>query len=411
MGAMPADAPAPSRLDRLRDAMPGWAGGVLTGIQGALLSYLVVLAPALAAIAGAPSLDGSATVDWGGASNVATHVWLLGHGVPAVIGGVTVSLIPLGLPLISGLILAAVARRFATKSWTSWALACVSFAAGAGVVAGLATAGTAAMQDSVVRAVTVGAVIAAPSVAIGIWRAYGARLHLLDRLPGEVRGGLRLGLATFGLLWAAAAALAAAFGVLGREAIAASATGLGLDPLGAGALALAELAYVPTLVAWALAWGVGPGFVVGTGSLYAPDALTVGPVPDLPLLGALPSVAGGWWAWAPVAIVVLAALARIALRWRLGLDWASARAAAVALACVAGGLIASTLLSRGSVGAPPLDVAGAEVVPVTVIGTGLAAVGYGLVWGAMIGWRWVRGRTGASAPVRHEPAATGATAP
>ncbi|MDN4478193.1 DUF6350 family protein [Demequina sp. SYSU T00039] len=407
---MPADAPAPSRLERLRDALPGWAGGLLTGVQGAVLSYLVVLAPALAAIAGAPSLDGSATVDWGGASTVATHVWLLGHGVPVVAGGVTVSLVPLGLPLLSGLILAGVARRFATKSWISWALACASFASSAGLIAGLATAATDTTGDSVARATTVAAVIAAPAVAIGIWRAYGARLHLLDRLPGEVRGGLRLGLATLGLLWLAAGALSAAFAVLGRVGIAEMATGLGLDPLGAGALAIAELAYVPTMVAWGLTWLIGPGFVVGAGSLYAPDTLTAGAVPDVPLLGALPTVAGGWWAWAPVGVVVIAAIVRIALRWRLGIDWASARAGGVALASVAVGLTAVTVLSRGSLGAPPLDVAGAEPVPVVILGTSLTALGYAAVWGTMLLWRWVRARTGAPAPVVHEPARAGTTA-
>lgn len=376
----------------MREALPGWAGGVLTGLQGVLLSYLVVLAPALAAVAGAPSLDGSAAVDWSGAATVATRLWLLGHGVPVPAGDGVVSLVPLGMVLLSGAILASVARRFAVKTWTSWGLAVAAFAGGAGVIAGLATAATDSTTASVLRATTVGALIAAPAVAIGIWRAYGARLETLDRIPATIRAGLRLGLATFALVLLLAAAAGTAWAVLGMDRIASTATGLAMDPLGAGALALGEVLYVPTLACWMVAWVIGPGFVVGTGSLYAPDTLTEAALPQLPLLGALPSGSGGWWVWAPAVVAALAALAFALLHRRVGRGWAGARAAGTAVAVVAAGLAALTMLSRGSIGPGALAVAGAEVVPVTIVGTALVAGGYAAVWGAREGWRWLRSR-------------------
>ncbi|MDN4474981.1 DUF6350 family protein [Demequina sp. SYSU T00192] len=387
---MPADAPRPARLDRLRAALPGWAGGVLTGGQAVLLSYLVVLAPALAAVAGAPSLDGSAAVDWPGAATVATSVWLLGHGVPIDFAGATLSLVPLGMPLVSAVILAAVARRFAVKTWTSWALGVASFSAGAALVGWLGSP-DGSREANALRAALVGALIAAPAVAAGIWRAYGARLHLLDRIPSEVRAGLRLGLGTLALVVAAAAAVGGAWAVLGMDRIALIASDLRMDPLGAGALAIAETLYVPTLVCWMVAWLVGPGFVVGTGSLYAPDTLTADALPQLPLLGALPSGSGGWWTWAPLVVVVLAAVARAALSRRIGLDWASARAAGVAIAVVAAGLATLTAVSRGAAGPGRLAQMGAEIVPVTLIGTALVVAGYGAVWALAAAWRWVRG--------------------
>jgi hypothetical protein len=49
-------------------------------------------------------------------------------------------------------------------------------------------------------------------------------------------------------------------------------------------------------------------------------------------------------------------------------------------------------LSRGSIGPGALAVAGAEVVPVTIVGTALVAGGYAAVWGAREGWRWLRSR-------------------
>lgn len=399
---MPRDAQHPLASQRLRAALPGWLGGVLTGLQGAALSFVAVLAPALAAVAGAPSLDGSATVDWAGALSVATQVWLLGHGVPVVTGSLEVSLIPWGIALLSAAILVAVARRFASKTWTSWALACgtygaavaamtaLSGAVGSGSGSGAAGGTTGSGAAIVINAALLATLVAAPAVAVGIWRAYGARLSLLDRIPAWGRSGLRLGLGTLAGMVAVAALAGTAFAFLGGQDIAAIATSLDMDPLGAGALALGELLYVPTLVGWMVSWLVGPGFSVGIGSLYAPDVVTAVPVPHLPILGALPSVAGGWWAWAPVLVVVVAAGVRAALSRRIGADASSAKSAAVALGVVVGGLVTVVLATRGSVGGGDLSFAGAQVLPVVVLGTLLVVAGYGLVWGAVLAYPWVR---------------------
>jgi hypothetical protein len=60
------------------------------------------------------------------------------------------------------------------------------------------------------------------------------------------------------------------------------------DVLGGAVLTLGELAFLPNLVVWAAAWLVGPGFALGTGSAVSPLATTLGPVPAIPLLGAIP---------------------------------------------------------------------------------------------------------------------------
>jgi hypothetical protein len=61
------------------------------------------------------------------------------------------------------------------------------------------------------------------------------------------------------------------------------------DVLGGAVLTLGELAFLPNLVVWAAAWFVGPGFALGTGSAVGPLATTLGPVPAIPLLGAIPA--------------------------------------------------------------------------------------------------------------------------
>jgi Family of unknown function (DUF6350) len=58
--------------------------------------------------------------------------------------------------------------------------------------------------------------------------------------------------------------------------------------LGGFVLTLGQLAVLPNLIVWAAAWLIGPGFAIGTGSTIGPFATQVGPLPALPILGALP---------------------------------------------------------------------------------------------------------------------------
>ena len=72
----------PTRTQALLAGAPGWVGGVLTGVQAAVLGILVVITPAFAAVAAAPTTNGSATIDWMGVTTLSVRLWLLAHGVP-----------------------------------------------------------------------------------------------------------------------------------------------------------------------------------------------------------------------------------------------------------------------------------------------------------------------------------------
>jgi hypothetical protein len=58
--------------------------------------------------------------------------------------------------------------------------------------------------------------------------------------------------------------------------------------LGGLALTIAQVLFLPNLVIWAAAWLIGPGFAIGTGSMVSPLSTTLGPIPSVPVLGALP---------------------------------------------------------------------------------------------------------------------------
>jgi hypothetical protein len=76
---------------------------------------------------------------------------------------------------------------------------------------------------------------------------------------------------------------------------------------GASMVTLLQLGFLPNLAIWTLSWTTGAGFALGAGSSITPLASTVGPLPALPILGALP--AGTLeYGYAALAIPVLAGL-------------------------------------------------------------------------------------------------------
>ncbi|WP_084127811.1 DUF6350 family protein [Demequina sp. NBRC 110055] len=373
---------------------PGWVGGVLTGLQGALGPYLAVTILALAVIAADP---GPTTIDgipWGSAFTVATTVFLMAHGVPAITSIGTITLLPLGLTLLSGITTAALARRFATRSWMSWGLAVASYVTLVGVIATVALSTRPDGGSLIVRACTVAALIAAPSAALGIWRAHGATFGWATQLPAWAWTGARRASATVAWSVALASATTLVFAILGRDAIAASATALGVDGVGGVVLALAQLAYAPTVILWMLSWLTGFGFSVGVGSSYTPGEVATGALPQVPLLGALPAESGGYLVWAPLALVAIAALVRALGRRRGPLDWDEAKADAVALALVAVGAFALMAFASGAIGPGRLETSvGPAMVPVVTAWCGLVLAGYLAVTGviaardAAVRWR------------------------
>lgn len=76
--------------------------------------------------------------------------------------------------------------------------------------------------------------------------------------------------------------------------------------LGAGILIwLAQLLYLPTVQTWALAWVLGPGFAQGTGTIRSLTQVKSGPIPAVPILGALPDQTPGYWV---LALIVAGSL-------------------------------------------------------------------------------------------------------
>ncbi|MGH3312050.1 MAG: cell division protein PerM [Streptomyces sp.] len=138
------------------------------------------------------------------------------------------------------------------------------------------------------------------------------------------------------------------------DAVRASFPQLTGDWSGQWAVGLLAIALLPNAAVWAAAYGLGPGFTLGAGSVVAP-LTTDGDsrLPPFPLLAALPSEDSGW-SWAGL-VGVLAACA-VPLAAAATVSWYVARAAVPVPGCRQGAA------GRWS----------------TVYGTGLVACGCGV---------------------------------
>ena len=357
---------------------PHWVAGIVAGAQAAGLSLVVVIAPALVVVAAAPSGASGATAEWGSAVSFAAKLWLLAHGAPFATQSVTFTLVPLGLTGVSAAIVAAVAQRFASRTWGSWLLATATYAAVVGLVAVVVWGEGPATAGVVARAMSVAVIVAAPAVAVGVWRAHGAEFAWVLRVPPAIRAGVRLGLGAAAGIVVVAALTSAAWAVVGRASIAEAASGLDPDAIGGTVLAVGQAMYAPDMAIWTVAWFTGHGFFVGAESLYSPSAVTTDAVPLLPILGALPQGAGGMLVWAPLVIVATAVFAWIALRARMGQGWMAVAAIATACAVVAVTIGVLVAASSGAAGPGRLGAVGAEAIPVALTAAALAGAGFAL---------------------------------
>lgn len=80
---------------------------------------------------------------------------------------------------------------------------------------------------------------------------------------------------------------------------------LQLDVLGVVLLFVLNIALLPVACIWAVAWLSGAGFALGAGTSVSPFETLLGPVPALPLFGAVPQGWGSGALLAPLLLVLL----------------------------------------------------------------------------------------------------------
>ncbi len=255
----------------------------------------------------------------GGVLRTAAMLWLVAHHVGFTVRGAgRIGLLPLGLVLLPGALLA-MAGRWVVRAGAVTRLRHVGYAAVAlalpyALLAGaLAVASrTAVAAPSLVQAVAASFLLALVAGGLGAARGLAPWSRLLSLMPARPRSIVMGMLGSAALLAAAGAVLAGASLAVHLPAVRAASDVLAPGVGGAALLLLAQVAYIPNAIIWAMAYTLGPGFAFGTGTVVAPTGSALGVVPLFPMLAAMPSGArAGGPGWVPVAVLALPYLAGI----------------------------------------------------------------------------------------------------
>jgi hypothetical protein len=383
-------------------------------IAGVVAAGSVLLGCMAVALAGWFASDAASYGDTRDAIRVGADAWLLAHGSHLQLPDSGVTLLPLGLTLVC------VYVAFRLGRWA--ALTSADEEAGPVLLGAVVMAGVYAVV-SVLTAVLATDVAAEPNLGLafcggfavallgGGWgiasgSGHGARWWRL--LPERLRAVLLGAVAGVLLLVASSAVLLAVALLLDLGSAATVLSRLHVDAAGGLLYAVVVAAVTPNAVLLTGAYALGPGFVVGTGSLVSTTSVVLGPVPAFPLLAALPpSGPAPWWAVLLTALPVLCAAVAAFLTVRRYPHPAYGSGAVRGLcAGLGGGLLLAALvgLAGGAVGPGRMRDLGA-LWPDTLVAA-LLTMAVGGLLGGLVGTWWVRrrwcrpqpgGRAGASA--------------
>lgn len=398
-------APAGERADA-RHRRPLVLVALLGGVAAALATLLICLAAGVvgwfltdAGVHGTPR-DGL---------RVGALGWLLAHGSGLHVGGVAITVVPLGLTALAAWAVWRLGHRVGDsvsghgpdaeriadgeRDWTV-ATAALAFTAGyvAVAIVTFQLAATSATAPSLARVLlwslllcaTVGlAAISTGSGRAAIWAA---------ALPPSVRAAGATSLRVLGFYLVVSAVFFLGALVVDFDTAVNVMSRLHTDAGDATIYTALSATVVPNATIFSAGYLLGPGFAVGVDTLVSPTLVSLGPLPMFPLLAALPD-AGPTPVWTTYVVGIAPVVAALAaarsqrrnptLRWDEG-----------ALRGCAGGVLAGVLLgilasiAGGAVGPGRMTEVGPFAFDVLVHAITAFGVG-GLVGGLLMTW-WQR---------------------
>ncbi|GAA4190222.1 hypothetical protein GCM10022288_19150 [Gryllotalpicola kribbensis] len=287
------------------------------------------------------------------------RVTALGLGLPGAVPSFTVTIAGLGVALFTVFMGARIGRRAAETPYVlTGAISAVATFTVTALVVGL-TAQAQVFGPVVGQVAPVAGATFAVGTLLGIGLDWAAdRDHvppvLAHAFGPETRmviaASLRAATGAVALLVAASAVFVAVllFAHFGRAVALYEALQTGY--LGGVTLTLAQLAFLPNAVLWAMSWLIGPGFALGGGAAVAPGSALTSSLPGVPLLAIVP-------AHSPAAAFVAVAIP--------------------VLAGVASGFLTHRVLRKGT---PPLD----TPLDLVLVGAGTAVLGGAML--ALLAW-------------------------
>jgi len=363
----------------------------ITAVFAALEALLVVgigIGIPLAALTVLWAFQYGLQVEWIVFWRAAVDTWLLGHGAdvtitlapelaaslgfPAAGTPFILTIAPLGFALITILLGARAGRRIGETPHRLLGGAVSILTFGLLSLAATLSALFAPARASIWQGTLLPTLCFALGVAIGsefARRSIGPEMPAAPKssLRGWVRdrpalplaavtAGVRAGLGSVAGILVVSAILLAGLLLTSYARVVTLYEGVHAGVLGGVALTIGQLAFLPNLVIWVASWLFGPGFAVGSGSSVSPFGTSLGPIPAVPVLGALPAAHELSWGFLGLlAPVVIAFFVAVLARRRLVTELeVTRRAPWLALAGLTAGLIGGIvfgLLAWASAGA------------------------------------------------------------
>lgn len=345
------------------DGLP-WVSGLIAAVQSLVFGLAIILIPVLTTAAISTTLVDQ-DFAFGPSFMAGLRFWALGHGGQVMLQGSAITLIPLGLTIVLILAGSLSVRRtvkpgYDAAGWYagSYLLIVLALSAAAGAVSG----------GSFLSILVTTLIIAVASLALGLRKRLDAARFReqvaaqLGRPPVWLRIGVRMGVAALALVLLVAGVVLGLWFVTGTNNMAQVLGQWSLDAPSGVALGVAQLALVPNLLLWAAAWASGSNFTVGQGTTISLTHTELGPLPALPMLGALPSEP----AWPilhnllPILVVLACALAGLIFaRHQFSVSpWQMLGVILSAVGTVFTGFVVLYWLSSGAVGPQRLSQVG-----------------------------------------------------
>ena len=276
----------------------GWARGVLAGVEAAFAGWGLITVFTMIAYLTLRSNSWMNDTTPRDALGLGGDLWAAVIGGTSVVGDVHYRAIP---TLMGALLVVLV--RILLRTTAGYPRSAALFAVPGFLLTSWLLAGASGIHSHWWTG-TIGGVLIPLIGSVWFVASGYSRDHEAPSMQHWISGGLKLGGLSVVVLAAASFVASVIALVAGWSRMA------GIQEL-LGASSAADTSFIvggqalfaPTIMAWAAAWWSGAGFLTATDSLHSPAVAGAGPIPPIPLLGAVPQTAPGMWViLAPIAL-------------------------------------------------------------------------------------------------------------
>ena len=278
----------------------GWARGVLAGVEAAFAGWGLITVFTMIAYLTLRSNSWMNDTTPRDALGLGGDLWAAVIGGTSVVGDVQYRAIP---TLMGALLIVLV--RILLRTTAGYPRAAALFAVPGFLLTSWLLAGASGIHSHWWTGAVGGVLI--PLIGSVWFVASGySRDHEAPSMQHWISGGLKLGGLSVAVLVAASFVASIIAIVAGWSRMAGIQELLGASSaVDTSFIVGGQALFAPTVMAWAASWWSGAGFLTATDSLHSPTVVGPGPIPPIPLLGAVPETAPGMWViLAPIALGV-----------------------------------------------------------------------------------------------------------